>query len=392
VRVFRNAGIGVACLCVLGATAWWSADAVAASRGRPSGRSFSGVTSVSRSRATGRSVSGSRPSFGAVRVRPATSGVRQHRSIAYSPSSRVRSSPVSSVRSPERIRVRPTVSHHPIVRDPLNSVGRVTHLRHSYGTPRYWSPYYHHWSPYYYHHWRPYYYSGWRYWYPSYWYYSPWWWYSYYGAYYPYWYDWWWDGWGVGGTWYYSSRYDRPDRTRVEVTERVVPAGRPPEYAAPDYGTADAAQATLWFEQGRYSDAAEVYRRLSLADDADPLVGLAHVHCLIADGRYRYAAYVLRKTIEDDADWHELFMHARGYYPDWGVFVNHVATLERYVEDNPGNVAARFLLGYAYLFWDRCDDAVSLFHEVVAQEPQDRGARYLLSLAEEGANRSRQSS
>jgi len=173
----------------------------------------------------------------------------------------------------------------------------------------------------------------------------------------------------------------------VEVTERVVTSARPPEFAAPD-----AVQAKMWFEQGRYSDAAEMYRRLSLADDGDPLVGLAHVHSLIADGRYRYAAYVLRKTIQRDADWNEVFMHVRGYYPDWGVFVNHVAKLERYVEDNPGNVTARFLLGYAYLFWDRCDDAASVFHEVVEQDPQDRGARYLLSLAEERANRPRQSS
>jgi thioredoxin-like negative regulator of GroEL len=171
------------------------------------------------------------------------------------------------------------------------------------------------------------------------------------------------------------------------VTERIVPSGKPPEYASPD-----AAQARTWFEQGRYSDAAEVYRRLSLADGGDPLVGLAHVHCLVADGRYDYAAYVLRKTIEREADWNEIFMHVRGYYADWGVFVNHVAKLEQYTGEHPYNVSAKFLLGYSYLFWDRCEDAASLLREVVGQEPQDRGARYLLSLAEERANRPRQSS
>jgi len=159
VRVFRNAGIVFACLCVLATAAWWSADAMAASRVRPSGRSFSGVSSLSRSRATGRSVSGAHRGFAGVRVRSATSGFRQPRSVVHSSSSRVRSTPVSPVRSSGRVRVRPSVSHHPIVRDPLNSVGRVTHRRHSYWTSRYGIPYYYYRIPYY-RYWRPYYYIG----------------------------------------------------------------------------------------------------------------------------------------------------------------------------------------------------------------------------------------
>ena len=85
-------------------------------------------------------------------------------------------------------------------------------------------------------------------------------------------------------------------------------------------------------------------------------------------------------------------MHLRGYYSDWGDFVNRVAKLERYVSDRPGNTAARFLLGYAYFFWDRDEDAASVFRGLLAEEPQDNGARYFLGLVEESGEKQARSS
>lgn len=292
------------------------------------------------------------------------------------------------MRATDRVRIRPTESRHPAVRDPLNSVGRGTHrirsIRPSYdralrGYPyRSWTPYYDISGvnyPWYWYH-RPWY----RYHTPWYWYswYGPWSYPDYYGSYFYYG-DWWWDGWGLGTGLYYEPFYDRPDEGVIEVTERVVDSGVPPAFASPDI-----AEAKRLFEKERYGEAAEMYRQVSLSDESNAFVRLAQAHCLLADKRYEYAAYVVRKTVGLDPDWEEIFKHLRGYYADWGIFVNQVVGLERYVAQRPDNIAARLLLGYAYLFWDRHDDAASVLRSLVSYRPQDNGARYFLSMVEGG--------
>jgi|GEM_PF-2971845 len=388
----RAAVIIPVCLWFIVATAFCPTEAAAASRSRSSGGARS---SAGRSHGPAGGVSSFRQVPGGYRGTSVRSGggVHDRRPIVFSPTRPARREPITSGRSPERIRVSPSTSRHPVVRDPAISVGRTTHPRYSHATPRTRHSYYPYYRYYPYYDYYPYYYFGLSFGYPWYSYYRPWYWcswydpwgwYPYYSGWYPYYHDWWWDGWGFGGAWYYSPRYDYTYDSPVEVTERVIRSGTPPDYAA-----ADAVQAKDWFEKGRYGDAAEVYRRLSLAEDEGMLAGLAHAHCLLADERYEYAAYVVRKTVGDDPDLTEVFLHLRGYYPDWAVFVNQVVKLERYLQEKPENGAARFLLGYAYLFWDRCDEAASVFRELLAQEPQDRGAQSLLRLAEKNEERSR---
>ena len=390
----RSTAIISVCLWFIVAIVCCPTNAAAASRSRSSGGSHSVRSSVSRSRgpAGGASTFRQVPNgYRGAGIRSRGVGVHNQRPIVRSPRSPVRREPMTFPRSRAPVRVSPSTSRHPVVRDPAISLGRTTHPRYSHTTPRTRHSYPYSYSSYY-----PYYYVGLGFGYPWYSYYRPWYWsssyypwgwYPYYSGWYPYYDDWWWDGRGFGGAWYYSPGYDYPDYPPVEVTEQVIPSGPSPDYAA-----AGAEQAKEWFEKGRYGDAAEVYRRLSVVDDGEVLPGLAHAHCLLADERYEYAAYAVRKTIGHAPDLTEVFLHLRGYYPDWGVFVNQVVKLERYVHEKPGNTSARFLLGYAYLFWDRGEDAASVFRGLLAQEPQDPGVQSLLRLAQEHEDRSRSNS
>jgi len=270
-----------------------------------------------------------------------------------------------------RGRVRPTV------RDRSRPVGRTTHRvvrpydgRWPYYDHYPWRPYYRTYYPYYWHY-RPSYWCSW---------YRPCWWYPYYSGWYLYYGDWSYGGWGVGTSFYhgYSPSYyyvHESPQPAIEVAEPVVYYETPTDAASPDL-----AEARSLFDSGRYSEAAEIYRRLSIASESDAFVRLAHAHCLLACGRYEYAAYVVRTTVALYPDWEQMFTQLRDYYSDWGVFVNQVVELERYIAEKPDNTAARFLLGYAYLFWDRYGDAAGVFRSLLARQPEDNAVHYFLGM------------
>lgn len=371
----------VICLC-LAPTICVSNDVFAAPHARSSVRSFSAGPSV---RGSSVRVTGGSPIHSAVR----TGNIHSSRSTTYgnSPARVVSSVPLHnsmtpSIRSTDRVRISPRTSNHPIVREPGQSVGRTTHLIHSvvrpydrwaYGNHNY---YRYHWYPYYYfgfgihspwysYH-RPWCYDSW---------YDPWWGYPYYsGWYFPY-YDPGWNGWGFSAT--YQPQYEYPDDPPVEVTERVIRPGTSQSFDGADMG-----QAARLFGRGRYAEAAEVCRRLSLTNQKDPLVRLSHVQCLIADERYDYAAYILKQTIDLNPDWNEIFMRVRGYYPDWGIFVSQLSQLERYISEKPNDADAKFLLAYTYLFSDRRHDAATVLRGILDQHPKDNAAHAFLRLAE----------
>jgi cytochrome c-type biogenesis protein CcmH/NrfG len=75
-------------------------------------------------------------------------------------------------------------------------------------------------------------------------------------------------------------------------------------------------------------------------------------------------------------------MQLRGHYGDWGIYVDQVTELEQYIAEKPDNTAARFLLGYAYLFGDRYGDAAGVFRSLLARQPDDNGVRYFLGTTE----------
>jgi tetratricopeptide (TPR) repeat protein len=215
--------------------------------------------------------------------------------------------------------------------------------------------------------------------------YTPRWWYPYYDASYFYYGDWGWGGWGAGASFYYSPSYYNPGyygsyesyEPAMQVTERVADYGTTEDFPSPDVD-----EAKRLFDDGRYSEAAEMYRRLSLAYGSDPFVRLAHAHCLLADGRYEYAAYVVRKAIGLNPDWEQVFMQLRAYYADWAIYADHVEELERYIAEKPSNTATRFLLGYTYLFWGRYRDSAGVFRSLQARQPEDNGVSYFLGMTE----------
>jgi len=349
-------------------------------------------------RTTGRSRVGPRTS-----QRPTARVGRTGRSARPGPTTgRSRVRPRASRRPPVRVgrtarpaarrtvgtrgRVRPTALRRPTVRDPRHSVGRTTHR-----IRRPAQPYDRSGTTYPYYPWRPYYTVPLRTHYDWYWYhrpfysyssYRPRWWYPYYDTFYPYYGygGWWWNDWGMGASFSYSPSYDYSYASyepAVTITERVVDSGTPAGFTSPD-----SAEADRLFDDGRYSEAAEMYRQLSFAHESDVFVRLAHAHCLLADGRYEYAAYVVRKAAGLDPDWEQIFMQLRGHYGDWGIYVDQVTELEQYIAEKPDNTAARFLLGYAYLFWDRYGDAAGVFRSLLARQPEDNGVRYFLGTTE----------
>ena len=129
------------CIWLVSAIACCPIDADAASRSRSSGGARS---SVSRSRGGGGGASSFRQVPRGSRVGHVRSrgGTYNQRSVMRSPTRSVQGEPMNFRSSPDRVRVSPSTSRHPAIRDPAHSVGRTVHRQYDYTTPYSWSTYY----------------------------------------------------------------------------------------------------------------------------------------------------------------------------------------------------------------------------------------------------------
>jgi protein involved in temperature-dependent protein secretion len=72
-------------------------------------------------------------------------------------------------------------------------------------------------------------------------------------------------------------------------------------------------------------------------------------------------------------------------YPNWDTYLRQVQALESYVNANPAQGYARFLLAYHYLVVGSMDQAIAQLKEVVRLDPKDQlSASLVEALTEPG--------
>ena len=162
----------------------------------------------------------------------------------------------------------------------------------------------------------------------------------------------------------------------------------PPE--APD-GASDesAAAAAKLLDDARQAFAANDYPRAQqLVDQAiqqQPKDTTPHEFralTLFAQGKYAEAAATIYAVLAVGPgwDWDTL----KALYPNTMTYTNQLRALEQYTKANPKDAAARFLLAYQYLVTDSRDAAVRTLQSVVALQPNDQLAKYLLQMLDKG--------
>ncbi len=218
--------------------------------------------------------------------------------------------------------------------------------------------------------------------YPWYGWYSPWyvcnyWWsypwayyrpYAYYPAYYgasPY--------YASVVNYYYETQPAEPAVQQVEVVEVVEGEGVAANVAQePDDPRGRSAswylqQGDQAFREGRYGDAADYYTKAAAFAPDDGLMFLVLSDALLATGDYHYGAYALRRALKLDDSLFETPVDKHDFYADPSEFDRHVAILENYLADRPGDDDARLLLAANYLNGLRPAAAVDLLEEPIAQ-------------------------
>jgi tetratricopeptide (TPR) repeat protein len=157
------------------------------------------------------------------------------------------------------------------------------------------------------------------------------------------------------------------DSANESVGEAVV-SSQPAANEAPTSALSIPAQRYLElgdraFREERYTDAVQFYAKaVEFAPDQGALY-LVLADALFAAGDYHYAAYAVRRAIELEPALIDAQVDKRGFYPDPKRFDEHLAALERYLADHPGDRDARLVLALNYLFSSRAKDAVRILEQ-----------------------------
>lgn len=156
---------------------------------------------------------------------------------------------------------------------------------------------------------------------------------------------------------------------------RVAEAAEAPP-AAPPPDPASAAIVPLLdrgdkcFARGEFDVAVGLYRLAARKAPQDPLAALALGHGLFAMGAYADAAAELRRGVRLYPAILEVPMSRRDFYGDPEAFDAQLDRLERFVEANPKDAAARFLLAYHCYFGPQRAKAAPQFRALGPADPE----------------------
>jgi len=153
-----------------------------------------------------------------------------------------------------------------------------------------------------------------------------------------------------------------------------APEARAPAVGGAPAGGQEAAARRLvdvgdrFFGRGEFARAAEAYRAAARNAPDDPMAAFALGHGLFATGAYAQAAAELRRALGLYPAMVQVAMNRRAFYGDPMRFDEQLGRLAAYVEANPGDADARFLLGYNYFFSGRRAEAKAEFAALGAQD------------------------
>lgn len=134
------------------------------------------------------------------------------------------------------------------------------------------------------------------------------------------------------------------------------------------------------FKRSDYGRAAEAFHQAAVRYPEHPIPHFAYGHTLFALGRYAEATAAIRAGMARHTDWGTMRMNRREFYTDPSEFDGQLHRLEEWVSAHPEDAEAQFLLGYHYYFTQQPQRAKEVFERVIPLNPNDREARYFLSL------------
>lgn len=160
-------------------------------------------------------------------------------------------------------------------------------------------------------------------------------------------------------------------------------------YAPPPVDTSDrnAAAAARLLDDARqaflvndYNGALQFTERAIAASPKDTIAHEFRALVLFAQGRYQEAAATIYAVLAVAPGWN--WDTLGSFYRDVQTYTAQLRALEAYTAANPKDAAAQFLLAYHYLVTDHRDAAARVLRTVVALQPNDHLAAYILQMLE----------
>lgn len=173
----------------------------------------------------------------------------------------------------------------------------------------------------------------------------------------------------------------------VVMSQPAAPAGRvAPPAALTESPLSIAAQRYLElgdraFREGRYLDAVQFYAKaVEFAPDRGALY-LVLSDALFAAGDYHYGAYAVRRALELEPELLETNVDKHGFYADPSQFDLQIQTLERYLDEHPGDRDARLVLALNYLFGGNAESAARAIEGASPSMADDAAAQSIRNQA-----------
>ncbi len=172
----------------------------------------------------------------------------------------------------------------------------------------------------------------------------------------------------------YQPVYVEPAATEVAPAPTV---GEVPPYLAQQLNElAGNETAITWlesgarkFKAGQFEEAADAFRRAMLLEPRNAVPKFALGHTLFALGDYTNAAFMLRRGMQILPQWPSVGTSLHELYGNPDDLAEHTIALRIFLDAQPGDGDARFLLGYVSFFSGDLDAADAAFQSVAATNP-----------------------
>ena len=167
------------------------------------------------------------------------------------------------------------------------------------------------------------------------------------------------------------------DRSSVTTDER----NEPPRSTVTAQGLAYQRRAESAFRSGRFDEARRLANHALVEMPRNGKLLLFISHSLFSTGDYRGAAAAIHQasTMLDKSDWGYIVKNWRSYYRG-SAYRDAMATLNKFVKENPDAAYARFLRAYHFGFLDQEEFARKEMAKAIELESRDQLAIELLTM------------
>ena len=171
-----------------------------------------------------------------------------------------------------------------------------------------------------------------------------------------------------------STSISLPSQSNTSASQRTAPPAEQQQAPAkePDPRVlAAVGKGNEHFGAGRYEDARRSYGEAMLIDTKDGVAKLLFGVARFAEADYASSATTIREALDATPDLIWYPFNIKALYRNESRFQEHVATLARHVDSQPGDTPAQFLLGY---MWYASGDAMSaktIFSSLSTNNPSD---------------------